>query len=168
MEEFKTRIPEVSIRAARPDEAHLVLQFIIELAEYERLAHEVQATEELIAEHLFGENPRAEVVFACHGEELVGFALFFHNFSTFQGKPGIYLEDLYVRPEMRGKGIGTALLAFLARMTVERGGGRLEWGVLTWNTPAREYYASIGAEPQDRFILNRVTGKTLEEMARKA
>jgi GNAT superfamily N-acetyltransferase len=140
----------------------------MELAGYEELAHEVEATVELLREHLFGKTPRAEVVFACYEGEPVGFALFFHNFSTFQGRPGLYLEDLYVRPEMRGKGIGTALLAFLARLTMERSGGRLEWGVLTWNTPAREYYASIGAEPQDRFILNRVTGKTLEEMARKA
>lgn len=165
MEKFTTKIPGVTIRPARPGEAPLVLKFIIELAEYEELAHEVQATEELIERHLFGERPPAEVVFACYEGKPVGFALFFNNFSTFLGKPGIDLEDLYVRPEMRGKGIGRALFSYLARLTIERGGGRLEWMVLTWNRPAQKFYASIGAEQQDRLLVDRLTGKALEELA---
>lgn len=168
MEEFRTRVPGVTIRPARADEAPLVLKFIIELADYEGLAHEVEATEKLIREHLFGRESPAKVVFACYDGEPVGFALYFDNFSTFLGKPGINLEDLYVKPEMRGKGLGKALLAYLARLTIEQGGGRLEWVVLTWNTPAREFYVSIGADPQDRLLVNRMTGKALEEMARKA
>lgn len=167
MNEIKTKIPGFTIRPAEPEETPLVLRFIIELAEYEGLGHEVEATEELLRENLFGERPTAEVVFGCLEGNPVGFALFFHNFSTFQGKPGLYLEDLYVRPEMRGKGFGTAMLAFLADLTLKRGGGRFEWGVLTWNTPARKYYVAIGADPQERFLLNRVTGPALLNLAER-
>lgn len=164
----KTGIPNFTIRPAGPDEVPLILRFIIELAEFEGLAHEVEATEELLRENLFGEKSAAEVIFGYFKGEPVGFALFFHNFSTFQGKPGLYLEDLYVRPELRGKGFGTAMLAYLANLTLERKGGRFEWGVLTWNVPAREYYASIGAKPQERFLLNRMEGSALEDLAGKA
>lgn len=166
--EARTRIPKFTIRSAEAGEVPLILQFILELAEYEGLAHEVEATEELLRENLFGPKSSAEVIFGCYEGEPVGFALFFHNFSTFQGKPGLYLEDLYVRPEVRGKGCGTAMLAYLANLVLERKGGRFEWGVLTWNTPAREYYASIGAKPQERFLLNRMEGPALEELARKS
>jgi GNAT superfamily N-acetyltransferase len=165
--EAKTRIPNFTIRPAEAGEVPLILQFILELAEYEGLAHEVEATEELLRKNLFGVKPSAEVVFGCFKGEPVSFALFFHNFSTFQGKPGLYLEDLYVRPELRGKGFGTAMLAYLANLALERKGGRFEWGVLTWNAPAREYYASIGAKPQERFLLNRMEGPALEDLARK-
>jgi GNAT superfamily N-acetyltransferase len=154
-----------SIRQATVEDVPLILQFILELAEYEGLAHEVDATEDLLRENLFGSKPSAEVVFGCHEGTPVGFALFFQNFSTFQAKPGIYLEDLYVRPGLRGKGYGTAMLAFLAKLAVKRNGGRFEWGVLTWNTPAREYYVSIGAKPQERFLLNRMEGAALETLA---
>lgn len=158
-------IPNFTIRLAGADEVPLILLLIIGLAEYEGVAHEVEATEELLRENLFGQRPSAEVVFGCFEGSPVGFALFFQNFSTFQGKPGIYLEDLYIRPEMRRKGFGTAMLAYLARLALERGGGRFEWGVFTWNTPAREYYASIGANPQDRYLLNRLEGPALERLA---
>ena len=164
-DQVKTGIPNFVIRPAGPDEVPLILRFIIELAEYEGVAHEVEATEELLRENLFGQRPSAEVAFGCFNGSPVGFALFFHNFSTFQGKPGIYLEDLYVRPEMRGKGFGTAMLAYLARLTLERSGGRFEWGVFTWNTPAREYYESIGAKPQERYLLNRMEGPALRRLA---
>jgi len=164
-DQVKTGIPNFVIRPAGPDEVPLILRFIIELAEYEGVAHEVEATEELLRENLFGQRPSAEVAFGCFNGSPVGFALFFHNFSTFQGKPGIYLEDLYVRPEMRGKGFGTAMLAYLARLTLERSGGRFEWGVFTWNTPAREYYEFIGAKPQERYLLNRMEGPALRRLA---
>jgi len=164
-DQVKTGIPNFVIRPAGPDEVPLILRFITELAEYEGVAHEVEATEELLRENLFGQRPSAEVAFGCFNGSPVGFALFFHNFSTFQGKPGIYLEDLYVRPEMRGKGFGTAMLAYLARLTLERSGGRFEWGVFTWNTPAREYYESIGAKPQERYLLNRMEGPALRRLA---
>ncbi len=163
--EFKTNIQDFTIRAAKVEEVPLVLKFIVELAEYEGLAGEVEATEELLRENLFGRRPSAEVVFGCLEGVPVGFALFFQNFSTFQGKPGIYLEDLYVKKEVRGKGFGTVMLAYLADLTLRRNGGRLEWGVLTWNTPAREYYAAIGALPQERFLLNRMEGDALKNLA---
>ncbi len=164
-EERKTGIPGFTIRPAKPEEVSLVLRFIVELAEYEGVAHEVEATEELLRDNLFGRKPSAEVLFGCFQGVPVGFALFFNNFSTFQGKPGIYLEDLYVRPEMRGRGFGTAMLAYLAHLALERGGGRFEWGVFTWNTPAREFYCSIGAKPQERYLLNRLEGKGLQDLA---
>lgn len=164
-EEAKTGIPDFTIRTAGLDEVPLILRFIVELAEYEGVANEVEATEELLRENIFGQRSSAEVVFGCFHGSPVGFALFFPNFSTFQGKPGIYLEDLYVRPEMRGKGFGTAMLAYLARLTLERSGGRFEWGVFSWNTPAREYYLSIGARPQERYLLNRLEGPALQSLA---
>ncbi len=156
---------EVRVRAASEADVPLILSFIKELAEYERLSHEVVATEEALREHLFGERPVAEVAIAEDRGEAAGFALFFHSFSTFLGRPGIYLEDLYVRPEFRGRGVGRALLVHLARLAKERGCGRLEWSVLDWNEPAIGFYRSIGASPVGGWTVYRVTGEALEELA---
>jgi GNAT superfamily N-acetyltransferase len=153
------------IRAATAADVSLILGFIRELAEYEKLSHEVVATEADIHASLFGPKPVAECVLAeLHGQP-VGFALFFHNFSTFLGRPGIYLEDLYVRPTERGKGIGRKLLAQLAQLAVERRCGRLEWAVLDWNEPAIRFYENLGARILKEWRINRLTGKALENMA---
>jgi len=133
---------------------------------YERLEGEVQATTADLAVALFGPRPFAEVVFACLEGEPVGFALFFQNFSTFLGKPGIYLEDLFVRPQARGHGIGRRLLAWLARTTLERGCARLDWAVLDWNLPSIGFYRSLGAVAQDEWTTMRVSGAALERLAR--
>ncbi|HEY4210887.1 MAG TPA: GNAT family N-acetyltransferase [Steroidobacteraceae bacterium] len=158
----------ISIRAALATEIGTVLQFIRELAEYEHLEHQCVATEEGLRATLFGPRPYAEVVFACVGGEPVGFALFFHNFSTFLGKPGIYLEDLYVRPAMRGGGVGRRLLEWLAALAVERGCGRLEWAVLDWNAPSIGFYRSLGATPLDEWTVFRLTGDALTSLASRA
>jgi len=158
----------LSIRPAAADELPLVLEFIRELAAYEHLEHEVVATTDDLAVALLGPRPFAEVVFACLDGRPVGFALFFHNFSTFRGKPGIYLEDLYVRPAVRGRGIGKRLLAWLARTALERGCARLEWWVLDWNAPSITFYRSLGAIPQDEWTTMRVSGEALERLARGA
>jgi GNAT superfamily N-acetyltransferase len=155
---------EVRVRAASAEDVPLILSFIKELAEYERLSHEVVATEETLREWLFGERTVAEVLIGESGGDPAGFALFFHNFSTFLGKPGIYLEDLYVRPEFRGRGIGRALLVHLAGLAKERGCGRLEWSVLDWNEPAIGFYRGMGASPVSGWTVYRVTGKALEEL----
>ncbi len=155
----------VTIRPARADEVPLVLQFVRELAEYEHLLHEVVATEARLRSDLFGPRPFAEVVFACLDGEPVGFALFFHNYSTFVGKPGIYLEDLFVRPVVRGRGVGQALLRWLAGETVKRDCGRLEWSVLDWNEPAIRFYKSLGAKPMDEWGIFRLTGDALRHVA---
>jgi len=155
----------LTLREAVPADVPLILEFIRELAEYERLSHEVVATDELVLEHLFGERPVAEVVIGEWGGDPVAFALFFHNFSTFLGRPGVYLEDLYVRPAMRGRGIGKAMLAHLARIAVERGCGRFEWSVLDWNEPAIAFYRSLGAEPMEEWTVQRVTGAALNRLA---
>jgi GNAT superfamily N-acetyltransferase len=153
------------VRAASREDVPLILSFIKELAEYERLSHEVVATEETLKEWLFGERPVAEVLIGEHAGEAAGFALFFHNFSTFLGKPGIYLEDLYVRPEFRRAGVGRVLLVHLAKLARERGCGRLEWSVLDWNEPAIGFYRGIGASPVSGWTVYRVTGEALEELA---
>ncbi|MBD0355922.1 MAG: GNAT family N-acetyltransferase [Rubrobacter sp.] len=153
------------IRPATEDDVPIILSLIRELAEYERLSHEVVATEGLLRESLFGERRGAEVLIACCKGAPAGFALFFHSFSTFLGRPGIYLEDLYVKPKFRGRGIGRALLAHLARLAKERGCGRLEWAVLDWNEPAIKLYKSIGAVPMDEWTVYRVTGEALETLA---
>ena len=155
---------EVRVRAASAEDVPLILSFIKELAEYERLSHEVVATEETLREWLFGERTVAEVLIGESGGDPAGFALFFHNFSTFLGKPGIYLEDLYVRPEFRGRGIGRALLVHLAGLAKEHGCGRLEWSVLDWNEPAIGFYRGMGASPVSGWTVYRVTGKALEEL----
>jgi GNAT superfamily N-acetyltransferase len=155
----------ITIRQATPDDVPLVLQFIRDLAIYEHLEHQVSACEAQLREALFGERRYAEVVFACSGAEPLGFALFFHNFSTFKGQPGIYLEDLFVRPEARGRGVGKQLLAYLARTAVERRCARLEWAVLDWNEPSIGFYRSLGAVPMDEWTVFRLTGEALTSLA---
>jgi len=153
------------IRPATVADVALVRELIEGLAEYERLRHECHATDELLHAALFGERPYAEVVIAEHRGETAGFALFFHNFSTFLTRPGIYLEDLFVRPEHRGHGVGKALLGHLASLAVARGCGRLEWAVLDWNESAIGFYRKLGAVPQDEWTVYRVTGDALNELA---
>jgi GNAT superfamily N-acetyltransferase len=155
----------VTIRPAAEHELPLVLGFVRELAVYEHLEHEVVATEEDLRRALFGSPRYAEVVFACVAGEPVGFALFFHNFSTFLGRPGIYLEDLFVRPAARGRGIGKRLLTWLAATALERGCGRLEWAVLDWNEPSIRFYESLGAEPKDEWRIFRLTDPALTRLA---
>jgi GNAT superfamily N-acetyltransferase len=157
---------DITIRPAGPHEMPLVLAFIRELAAYEHLEHEVVATERDLAAALSGPRPYAEVVFACLDGTPVGFALFFHNFSTFLGKPGMYLEDLFVRPAARGLGVGRHLFAWLARATLERGCARLDWAVLDWNAPAIGFYRSLGAVGQDDWNIMRLSGTALERLAR--
>lgn len=153
------------IRPATADDTALILDFIRELADYEKLTHDVVATETQLRENLFGAAPQAEVVIAEWNGAPAGFALFFHNFSTFLGKRGLYLEDLFVRPAQRGKGIGKALLQHLARIAIDRDCGRFEWAVLDWNEPARTFYVSLGAKPVPEWDIFRVTGKALERLA---
>jgi GNAT superfamily N-acetyltransferase len=155
----------IRIKPATPADAPIILQLIRELAEFERLLHEVQATEEQVREQLFGARPAAEVVIARIDDEVAGFALFFHNFSTFLGLPGIYLEDLFVRPAARSKGVGQALLRWLAAEAVKRGCGRLEWAVLDWNEPAIRFYKSLGARPMEEWGIFRLTGDALRDVA---
>jgi GNAT superfamily N-acetyltransferase len=155
----------ITIRPAGSHEVGLILEFIRDLAEYEHLEHEVTATEETLRESLFGERAYAEVVFACDAAEPVGFALFFHNFSTFLGRPGIYLEDLFVLPRARGKGVGRCLLQWLAATAVRRRCGRLEWAVLNWNEPSIRFYRNLGAVPLNDWTTYRVTGPALLQLA---
>lgn len=155
----------VHVREASEADVPLILSFIRELAGYERLSHEVVATEEGLREGLFGERRYAEVLIAERDGLPAGFALFFHNFSTFLGKPGVYLEDLYVKPELRGAGIGKKLLAHLASLAVARGCGRLEWWVLDWNEPSIGFYRKLGAVPMDDWTVYRITGGALDELA---
>ncbi|HEY8052205.1 MAG: GNAT family N-acetyltransferase [Steroidobacterales bacterium] len=156
----------ITIRAASAHEMPDVLAFIRELAVYERLEHQVVASVADLSAALFGPQRYAEVVFACLDGVPVGFALFFHNFSTFLGKPGIYLEDLYVRPAARGRGIGKRVLAWLAATALERGCARLDWAVLDWNEPALGFYRNLGAEAQDEWTTMRLTGTALQRLAR--
>ena len=153
------------IRAAAPADTREILRLIGELAVYEKLADMAVGTEAMLREALFGERPSCEALVAEHGERLVGFALFFTTFSTFLCRPGIYLEDLFVEPEHRGRGIGKALLARLAALTVERGGGRFEWRVLDWNAPSIRFYESLGGELMRQWLLVRVTGPALQRLA---
>lgn len=156
---------KLSFRSATIEDCKLILFFIKELAIYERMLDEVVATEELLREWLF-EQKKAEVIFACEDGKEIGFALFFHNFSTFLGRAGIYLEDLFVLPEYRGKGYGKAMLKELSRIAVERKCGRLEWACLDWNKPSIDFYLSMGAVPMDEWTVYRVTGTTLKELAK--
>jgi GNAT superfamily N-acetyltransferase len=158
----------VRIRPALQADVPLILRFIRELAEYERLRHEVVATEERLRDTLFGARPAAEVVIAEDAGEPLGFALFFHNYSTFLAQPGIYLEDLYVRPRARGRGVGRALLAHLARLARERGCGRLEWWALDWNESATRFYRSLDAQPMSDWTVFRLTGGDLARLADEA
>lgn len=157
--------PATGIRPATPADVPLILTFIRELAEYEQLTHEVVATEDLLAAALFGPRPDAEVLMAVADGAAVGFALFFPNFSTFQARPGLYLEDLYVRPAFRGLGLGKRLLTKVARLAVARGCGRYEWSVLDWNAPSIGFYESLGAEMHADWRRMRVTGDALERLA---
>lgn len=154
------------IEPATPADVPVILQLIRELAEFERLLHEVTATEEQLQEHLFGPKPKAEVIMGRlqPGGEVVGFALYFHNFSTFLAKPGIYLEDLYVRQQYRGRGYGEHLLRRLAGIALERNCGRLEWSVLDWNQRAIDFYKSLGAVPMHEWTMYRVTGSALQKL----
>jgi GNAT superfamily N-acetyltransferase len=161
-------LTRISIRTATRTDLPLIAQFIRDLAEYERLAHEVRFDEAELAERLFGKRPYAEVLIGEIDGAPQGFALFFHNFSTFEGKPGIYLEDLFVRPEARGSGLGKAFLKRLAKIGVERDCARLEWWVLDWNEPAIQFYKSLGAKPMDEWTTFRVDGAALDSLANAA
>ncbi len=156
---------QFELRFASEKDVPLILQLIRELAEYEGLLHEVVATEEILTEWLFVKK-KAEVLIGEYGGQPVGYALFFHNFSTFLGRAGIYLEDLYVRPEYRGRGYGKAFFRKLAQITIERGCGRLEWWCLDWNQPSIDFYLSLGAEPMEDWTVYRLTGDTLAELAK--
>jgi GNAT superfamily N-acetyltransferase len=156
----------IAIEPAREADLPVVLALIIELAEYENLASQVVATQADLRQALFGPRPAAAAVIARVGGECAGFALYFHNFSTFLGRPGLYLEDLFVRPAFRGLRVGKELLSFLARLALERGCGRFEWAVLDWNRPAREFYESLGATANPAWVNYRITGAALEQLAR--
>jgi GNAT superfamily N-acetyltransferase len=159
---------EFTLRTATVEDVPLILRGIRALAEYERLAHECVATEASLSETLFGANPVAEVVLAFRGDAPAGYALWFRSYSTFLARPGIYLEDLFVYPEHRGRGLGRRLLVHLARTAVERGYGRVEWAVLDWNVDAMRFYRSLGAAPVDGWTICRLTGDSLPALAEPA
>jgi GNAT superfamily N-acetyltransferase len=156
---------DLTIRFARPDDCETILAFIRDLAEYEKLAHEVIAEESTLRATLFGVKPAAEVLIAERAGDPVGFALFFQSYSTFLARPGLYLEDLFVRPAARGNGVGGALMSALARIAVQRNYGRFEWSVLDWNEPALRFYAALGAKPQSEWTVQRLTGTPLYALA---
>lgn len=158
-------MPRVTLRPATPDDIPLILELIRELADYEKLVHEVKADAQRMRDHLFGPRPYAEVLIGEVDGTPQGFALFFHNYSTWLSQPGIYLEDLYVRPHMRGKGFGKALLTRLAAECTRNGYRRLEWSVLDWNTPSIAFYESLGARPQSEWTTYRLTGDPLDALA---
>lgn len=155
----------LTIRPATAGDCGAIVGLIRQLAEYEKLSHECHASEESLRQHLFGPRVFAEAMVAEWEGRTVGFALFFHNYSTFLTKPGIYLEDLYVEPAMRGRGVGKALLVHLAKLALERGCGRLEWSVLDWNAPSIAFYKSLGARPMDDWTMYRLTGEALTALA---
>jgi len=167
MRTVATNLTGITIRFAQPEDVGTILAFIKALAEFEKLSHEVSATPETLRKTLFGERPAAEVLLAEDRGDAVAFALFFGNYSTFLARPGIYLEDLFVHPPYRGRGIGTALITYLARLAVERGCGRLEWSVLDWNAPAIKVYQALGAVPLKEWVGQRVTGGALTALARR-
>jgi GNAT superfamily N-acetyltransferase len=166
-DEPPTPPPDLTIRPATAEDVPVILTFIRELAAFERLTHEVIATEHDLRRTLFGERPFAEVIIASTDDEPVGFALFFHNYSTFLARPGLYIEDLYVREAHRGKGIGRAMFAHLARLARDRRCGRLEWWVLDWNERAIRFYESLGAQAMSDWTVYRITGDALARMAGK-
>jgi GNAT superfamily N-acetyltransferase len=158
-------VNEIQIQPATEADVPLMLRLIKALAEYERLGHEVVATEAMVRESFFGQAPHAQAVIARIGEDAVGLAIWFSTYSTFLSRPGIYLEDLFVLPEWRGKGVGRALLRHLARTAVERGCGRIEWSVLDWNETAIRFYRSLGARPMDEWTVYRLTGDAINRLA---
>lgn len=160
--------PNFRLEPATERDVGLILRFIRELSVYEELAHEVIATEEVLRESLFGSHPAAEVVIAYAGDEPAGFAVYFQTFSTFLGRRGLYLEDLFVVPQWRGHGLGRRLLAYVAYVAVERGCGRMEWSVLDWNEPALGVYRKIGARSMDEWTVHRLTGAALRDLASSA
>jgi GNAT superfamily N-acetyltransferase len=161
---YSTPVPDLYFRHAAREDAPVLLELIRELAEFEKLLDHVTADEATLADALFGERRVAEAVLAELNGEAVGFAVFFHNFSTFLGRAGLYLEDLYVKPHARGRGVGRWLVSFVARIAVERKCGRFEWSVLDWNTRALDFYRSLGAAPMDEWTVQRVTGPALERL----
>jgi GNAT superfamily N-acetyltransferase len=165
MEYIKTSNPNITLRFAVKKDVNVILNFIKSLAEYEKLSKDVTATEELLTSTLFGKKKIAEVIIAEYENKPAGFALFFHNFSTFIGKPGIYLEDLFVDPQLRGKGIGKILLSYLGKLALERDCGRIEWAVLDWNEPAIKFYKKLGAQAMDEWTVFRVTGEQINSLA---
>jgi len=160
-----TRLDGIRIAAATESDVPVILELIHSLAAYERLAHEVSATPERVRDSLFGDRAAAEAVIAYRDDEPVGFAVWFQNYSTFLGRAGLYLEDLFVKPERRGEGIGRKLLAHVAGVAVTRGAGRMEWSVLDWNEPAIGFYRAIGAVPMDGWTVYRLTGDALQQLA---
>jgi GNAT superfamily N-acetyltransferase len=156
---------DFQIRPARVDDAPIILELIRDLATYERAPDEVVATEEQLIDVLFGERPVAEVLLAFEGESPIGFAVYFYNFSTWLGRPGLYLEDLFVKPQERGKGCGRALLVELAKIARGRGCGRMEWAVLNWNEPAIKFYRALGAEPMNEWTVFRLTREEITKLA---
>ena len=162
----KVKTPEnFQIRPAGVEDVPIILELIRDLATYERAPNEVTATEEQLVDVLFGERPAAEVLLALEGESAVGFAVFFHNFSTWLGRAGLYLEDLFVKPDKRGKGYGRALLLELAKIARDRGCGRMEWAVLNWNEPAIKFYRALGAKPMDEWTVFRLTPEEIAKLA---
>jgi GNAT superfamily N-acetyltransferase len=165
---FSMHPPELEIRPASEADVSVILSFIKKLAEYERLSHEVVATEDILREALFGERPTAEVAIARCKQTPVGFVLFFHNFSTFLGRPGIYIEDLFIDEPYRRRGFGQALLLYVARLAYQRHCGRLEWAVLDWNAPAIDFYKKLGAVPMSDWTVFRLSGDRLTELGKAA
>jgi GNAT superfamily N-acetyltransferase len=164
---IQTKIIGLSLRFASEDDIPVILEFITELAEYEKLSHEVVATERLLKDSLFGDKPVAEVIIAEYLTKPVGFCLFFHNYSTFLGQPGIYLEDIYIRLEHRGQGYGKSMLAYLAKLAMERGCGRIEWSVLDWNINALNFYNDLGASALDGWTVYRITKDSLSDLSKE-
>ena len=159
-------IENFQIRPAHVEDVPIILQLIRDLATYERAPNDVTATEEQLIDVLFGERPAAEVLLAFEGQSPVGFAVYFYNFSTWLGRAGLYLEDLFVKPEKRGKGYGRALLVELAKIARDRGCGRMEWAVLDWNDPAIQFYRKLGAKPMNEWTVFRLTGQEIDELAK--
>jgi len=162
---IRTKIIGLTLRFAEEYDVPVILEFIKELADYEKLSHEVVATEEKLKKSLFGENSFAEVIIAEYLTKPVGFCLFFHNYSTFLGRPGIYIEDIYIKLEHRGLGFGKSILAYLAKLAVERDCGRIEWSVLDWNINALNFYNDLGAEPMNEWTVFRISGDTISQLS---
>ncbi len=160
-----TKIDNLVFRFAEENDVPLILSLIKELAVYEKMLDQVTATEESLKKHLFGDKRHAEVIIPEYKNTPSGYAIFFHNFSTFEGKPGLYLEDIYVKPEQRGKGIGKTMLSYLAKLALERDCARFEWVVLDWNEPSIQFYKSLGAKPQDEWIIYRMEDGSMRKLA---